>query len=173
MKRYIVNFSQLGLLLFILLLGSGCTLNAIERPDQGRPQAEALPKPSPELSPDQVVRLQLEALQGNNEANRGIEITFNFASPDNKKFTGPLPRFVKMLKSPPYRSMLNHKSAEFDPIEISGDRAVQRVKLVGADGQAVIYIFSLSKQTEAPYKDCWMTDGVAFEPVKELPKQGA
>jgi hypothetical protein len=69
--------------------------------------------------------------------------------------------------------MLNHKSAEFDPIKISGDAAVQRVKLIGADGQAVIYIFSLSKQTEPPYKGCWMTDGVVVEPVKELPKQGA
>jgi hypothetical protein len=28
----------------------------------------------------------------------------------------------------------------------------------------------LSKQTEAPYQNCWMTDGVMVEPAKELPK---
>jgi hypothetical protein len=172
MKRCIANFGQLGLLLLILLLSSGCTLNAFERAEEEQPQEAAL-TPSPEFSPDQVVRLQLEALQRNDETNQGIQITFNFASPDNKKFTGPLPRFIKMLKSPLYRPMLNHKSVEFDPIEISGDTAVQRVKLIGADGQAVIYIFSLSRQTEPPYENCWMTDGVIGEPVKELPEQGA
>ena len=172
MKRRWLSLNQTGLLLLVLgfsLIGSGCTLNAFERADEG--QAEALVgTPSPEFSPEQVVRLQLEALQHNDNRNKGIEAAFNFASPGNKKYTGPLSRFIKMLKAPPYNNMLNYKSVEYDPVEISGDSAVQRVKLTGADGHAIIYIFMLSKQTEAPYQDCWMTDGVMIEPTKELPK---
>jgi hypothetical protein len=128
---------------------------------------------SPEISPEQVVRLQLESLQHNDDSNQGIATAFNFASPSNKKSTGPLTRFIKMVKMPPYSSMLNHRSVEFEPIKIEGDAAMQRVKLTGADGQSITYIFLLSKQTEAPYKDCWMTDGVMVEPTKDLPQDQA
>lgn len=169
MKNQGFNFSRINLLLVMLLLAllsSGCTLNAFEQAEE----VETLPTPTPDLAPEEVVRIQLESLRDNDDNNKGIETAFNFASPGNKKSTGPLPRFVKMLKMPPYNSMLNYKSAEFDPIEISGDSAVQRVKLVGTDGQSITYIFMLSRQTDAPYKNCWMTDGVMVEPSRELPK---
>ncbi|MCL4298941.1 MAG: DUF4864 domain-containing protein [Anaerolineae bacterium] len=174
MKRRWVNFSQTGLVLVLLMFGliaSGCTLNAFGQAEEE--QALNLPTPSPALSPEEVVRLQLESLQHNDEANKGIEAAFNFASPGNKRSTGPLTRFVKMLKAPPYNAMLNHKSVELDPIEISGDSATQRVKLIGADGQSTVYIFMLSKQSEAPYQDCWMTDGVVVEPTRDLPQDQA
>lgn len=168
------SLSQTGLVLVLLVLGlalSGCTMNAFGQ--AGEEQAVTLPTPSPTLSPEQVVRLQLESLQHNDASNQGIEAAFNFASPDNKRNTGPLTRFVKMLKAPPYNAMLNHKSVEFDPIEISRDSATQRVKLTGADGQTTVYIFMLSKQTEAPYQNCWMTDGVVVEPSRDLPQDQA
>jgi hypothetical protein len=169
MKRRWFRLRQSGLVLWVLLFSllGGCTLNAFE---PAGAEAEILPTPSPEFSPDQVVRIQLESLQHNDDSNKGIEAAFNFASPGNKKYTGPLSRFVKMLKAPPYNAMLNHKSVEYDPIEISGDTAIQRVKLTGADGHTIIYIFRLSRQTEAPCKDCWMTDAVTVEPVRELPR---
>ncbi|MCK6626411.1 MAG: DUF4864 domain-containing protein [Anaerolineae bacterium] len=169
MKARKFGFSQIRLLLLVLLLSllsSGCTLNAFEQAEE----VETLPTPSPDLAPEEVVRIQLESLRDNDDSNKGIEAAFNFASPGNKKYTGPLSRFVKMLKAPPYNSMLNYKSAEFDPVKITGNSAIQRVKLVGADGQSIIYIFMLSKQTEAPYQNCWMTDGVMVEPTRELPK---
>jgi hypothetical protein len=173
--------SQVKLLLttFVFLVFTpGCTLtlnwsSLSQERETGTPPAAALPMPSPDFSPEQVVRIQLEALQHNDETNQGIATTFNFASPGNRKYTGPLPRFIKLLQDPHYRPMLNHKAAEFDPIKISGDTALQRVKLTAKNGQMVIYIFSLSKQTEAPYQNCWMTDGVVIEPVKELPKSSA
>lgn len=170
MKHRRVSFSRIGFLLLMLwltLVSSGCTLNAFERAEE---QAEALPTPTPELAPDQVVRIQLEALQHNDRTNQGIAAAFNFASPDNKKVTGPLPRFIKMLKSPPYQSMLNHKSVEYGDIKITGDTATQRVVLTGSNGQVTIYIFILSRQTEEPCKECWMTDSVIVEPTKELPQ---
>jgi hypothetical protein len=168
------NFSRNGLvlvLLFFSLTVSGCTLNAFERSDEV--EAAALPTPSPEFSPDNVVRIQLEALQHKDRTNKGIETTFNFASPDNKKVTGPLSRFIKLVRNQPYSAMLNHQSAEYEPVKISGDTAVQRVKLIGSDGSSIIYIFKLSRQSAAPYENCWMTDAVTVEPTRELPRDEA
>jgi hypothetical protein len=47
------------------------------------------PFPNAQLTPDQVFKIQLEALRTNDENDRGIEITFRFASPANKRSTGP------------------------------------------------------------------------------------
>lgn len=172
-------FHQLGLALgLLILLTTGCTLsldwpNFSQEPPAVEAPAAALPTPSPDLPPEQVVRLQLEALQHNDETNQGIEIAFNFASPDNRKVTGPLSRFIKMLNDPHYRPMLNHQAADFDPIKISGDTALQRVALTAKNGRVFVYLFSLSKQTEPPYQNCWMTDGVVIEPTRDLPKGSA
>jgi hypothetical protein len=57
----------------------------------GRAQVADL-TPRPELSPEQVVQYQAEALQHNDEpkTDAGIERAFRFASPSNKQMTGPL-----------------------------------------------------------------------------------
>lgn len=184
MKQHLFNFDWISLFLLSALLlftHSGCSLSLESRPEiladqageEVKQEAKELPQPSPELSPEQVVKIQLEALQNNDETNEGIKIAFNFASPDNKHYTGPLNKFIRMVKNPLYRPMLNYKAAEYDPIEISGDTAVQRVVLIDANGQANVYIFSLSKQTDEACKDCWMTDSVTVEPVHELPQKQA
>ena len=61
------------------------------------PQTE----PDPSLSPQDVVSIQIEALQHNDTpyVDRGIEVTFNFASPTNKRVTGPLERFKAMVRN--------------------------------------------------------------------------
>jgi hypothetical protein len=40
----------------------------------------------------------------------GIEQTWNFAHPNNKKNTGPLPNFKMMIKGNSYQMLLNHLS---------------------------------------------------------------
>ena len=64
--------------------------------------ADHLPQtqPDPSLSPQDVVSIQLEALRNNDTPydNRGIEVTFNFASPANKRITGPIERFAAMVR---------------------------------------------------------------------------
>ena len=73
-----------------------------------------------------------------------------------------------MVSSPVYRPLLNHRTAEYGPIEVTRDLAVQPVTLIAQDGGKVGYIFSLSKQDGGPYDGCWMTDGVSrFEPAEE------
>ena len=68
-------------------------------------------EPKPELTPDQVVKIQLEGLQNNDltRDNMGIRICFNFASPGNKIITGPIGNFIKLVKTPSYSllSVLN------------------------------------------------------------------
>ncbi|MSV29913.1 MAG: hypothetical protein EXQ52_14385 [Bryobacterales bacterium] len=45
-------------------------------------------------------------------------------------------------------------------MEVKGDAARQIVRVTEGSGKTAVYLFTLSKQKEAPYKDCWMTDGV-------------
>jgi hypothetical protein len=120
--------------------------------------------PNPDLSPDQVVRIQLQALQNNDDEDRGIEITFRFASPGNRRTTGPLNRFTVMIKTG-YHFMLNYRSARYEPIEIIGHKAQQRVILYDAQGNGIVYLFSLSKQVTGDCVGCWLTDSVIIERV--------
>ena len=67
-------------------------------------------KPNNGIEPYQVVKIQLRSLKNNNDPfkNAGIEQTWEFAHPNNKKFTGPLERFKILLNSDSYSMMLNH-----------------------------------------------------------------
>ena len=44
--------------------------------------------------------------------NSGIEQTWEFAHPLNKKYTGPLPKFINLLNSESYKMLLNHMENE-------------------------------------------------------------
>ena len=56
-------------------------------------------KPKIGIEPNQVVKIQLNGLMNNDEPNLddGIRQTWEFAHPSNKKYTGPLPRFINLL----------------------------------------------------------------------------
>ena len=69
--------------------------------------------------------------------------------------------------------MLNHKTAEYDPLEISGDTATQRVTIIDPNGKAFIYLFKLSKQSTDPCRGCWMTDSVIAVPTRKQRLEGA
>ena len=119
--------------------------------------------PDASLTPEQVARIQVEALGRNNTPypDRGIEITWNFASPGNRKGTGPLERFKRMVHNPQYEPMVNHRSAQYENAWIEGDRAGLDVILLSEDGRFVGYKFMLSRQLGGSCDGCWMTDGVA------------
>ncbi len=119
--------------------------------------------PNKRLKPEEVVRIQMEALQHNDVPNRdsGIAKTFDFASPSNKQATGPLDHFTTIVKSPAYLPMLNCKKVTYDPIHVEGDQAQQRVHIIAANGLRITYVFLLSLQNEGPFAGCWMNDGCA------------
>ena len=118
------------------------------------------PVPSPELEPGEVVRIQVEALRSNNHLDEGIELTYRFASPANRRSTGPLELFTEMIHTAPYDRLLNHISARYSPVAISGDKAYQRVIITDSANQEIAYHWILARQREGEFKDCWMTEAV-------------
>ena len=129
------------------------------------------PEPSPDLSPEAVVRIQVEALQANDEPHddAGIATAFRFASPGNRAATGPLARFSAMVHGPAYRDLLGSERATYGPMVFEGDEAAQAVTLVHADGRRALYVFALSRQRGGPYDGCWMTDAVVPREAPESP----
>ncbi len=125
------------------------------------PVAE-LPKPSPELAPDDVVRIVIHALGANDKpfVDAGIATTFGFASPANRRNTGPLDRFTRMVKSHPYGIMVDHVDSRFSEIVYVGDSAYQIVVLTDAAGREHGFAFRLSRQRDGLYAGMWMTDAV-------------
>lgn len=127
--------------------------------------------PSADYSPRQVVRLVVEALARNDvpHADAGIAAVFRFASPANRRITGPLGRFTRMLHGQTYGPMLDHLAAAYGVLRIDGRYAVQPVIITTADGERAGYVFELSRQTRPPYAGVWMTDAVRrFEVEQDL-----
>ncbi len=123
---------------------------------------EARTLPHASLAPEMVVRIQMEALGKNDEphADRGIEITWRFASPDNKRFTGPLDRFKALIHGVAFEPMLTHISAEYENLRIDGPRAALDVIVLTRENRYQGYRFGLSRQTSPACDGCWMTDSV-------------
>ncbi len=123
--------------------------------------------PDPKLKPNDVVRLQLIAMQLNDESDIGIEVTFRFASPSNKKLTGPLNRFIRLVKNPSYSPLLNHINATFLELNLEDNFAIQDVIITTSKGERIGYRFRLSIQNGPLYPGCWMTDSVIpFKPME-------
>ena len=124
--------------------------------------------PEPELKPNDVVRLQLLAMQQNDDSDFGIEVTFRFASPSNKIQTGPLKRFIRLVRNPSYLPLLNHTNAIFLELTVEEDFAVQDVIITTSKGKRIGYRFRLSIQKGPLYPGCWMTDSVVPFKVMEV-----
>ena len=164
MRRYCIKMTLLlikrgafvlSCILIAMMVLTGCA----GTPDGLDPVRSAEPLPS--LSARDVVEIQLRAFGNNDSTDEGIQIAFRFASPQNRAQTGPVERFSAMMRGPAYEVMLDHDRAEFAPLVMRGDVAVQRVALYRGD-EVVIFDFFLRRQTAEPYVDCWMTEGVFF-----------
>jgi hypothetical protein len=118
--------------------------------------------PDPYLSPADVVKIQLDALQNNDlmPNNAGIRTAWNFASPANRAATGPLDRFIELVKNPPYMPIVGFEWAELTQVLIRRGQAQLAARLFHPHFDEAIYAFILSIQEAAPYYGCWMTDGV-------------
>ena len=126
-------------------------------------KAEIL-KPSSDINPKEVVKIQLTGLQKNdlNFKDSGIEQTWNFAHPNNKKITGPLGNFKRMLKGNSYEMMINHLSHTITQLG-SSDKWAQ-FEVVILDKNKIYHKFNwqVEKYTEeGELKDCWLTSMVS------------
>ena len=126
-------------------------------------KAEIL-KPNSNIKPYEVVKIQLLGLQKNNEVfeDNGIEQTWNFAHPNNKKATGPLDKFKSMIKSNNYRMLINHISHTITQIR-GGDNWVQ-FEVIILDKNKIYHKFNWQVEKykeDGPLKDCWLTTMVS------------
>ena len=121
-------------------------------------------KPSSKIKPSEVVKIQLNGLQKNDLdfIDSGIEQTWNFAHPNNKKVTGPLPNFKRMIKGDAYKMMLNHLSHTITELG-SSDKWAQ-FEVIILDKNKIYHKFNwqVEKYTlDGVLKDCWLTTMVS------------
>src|SRR5688572_30015628 len=116
--------------------------------------------PAPHLSPDDVVRLQVGALRAFRDDQSAIHQCYVLASPANRAYTGPLDRFIKMVQNPAYGALVSQTSALVGQPVIRGSQATLLVTVLDQNRTPHVFRFFLSKQTDPPYLDCWMTDAV-------------
>jgi hypothetical protein len=118
--------------------------------------------PEAALSPAEVVVIQLDALQANeSETDAGIAQTWAFAHPDNKRMTGPLPRFAQMIKGPQYRMLLNHRSNEVREVSRTDEEAVFAVTITTSAGDVVGCRWTVAKVRGGEHAGAWMTIAVS------------
>lgn len=135
----------------------------MEAPDDH--PVEGVTTPDPADGPAEAVACQLDALATNDEpfADAGILTAYNFASPANRRATGPRDRFVRMVHGPRYAPMIDHVEAVRGPVEETPSGVEQRVTVTGPNGRTVTYGFGLSEATTGPFAGCWLTDRVLVE----------
>jgi hypothetical protein len=126
-------------------------------------KAEIL-KPSSGIKPVEVVRIQLTGLQKNDLKfkDSGIEQTWNFAHPNNKKVTGPLGNFKRMIKGESYQMMINHLSHTITQLGSKDNWAQFEVVILDKNKIYHKFNWQVEKYTlEGVLKDCWLTTMVS------------
>ena len=121
-------------------------------------------KPDPAISAKDVISIQLKALQINNSPfeDAGIEQTWEFAHPNNRKSTGPLSNFIRMIKNPSYSMMIDHMDHKIIPVEEKETTSYYFVELTDVNGKKYGFEWTVEKVSEnGEFKDCWMTVGVS------------
>ncbi len=121
-------------------------------------------KPNKDILPSEVIKIQLLGLQNNdsNFKDGGIEQTWNFAHPNNKRVTGPLSNFKMMIKSDSYGMMINHLSHTITELGSSDKWAQFEVIILDKDKIYHKFNWQVEKYTlDGILKDCWLTTMVS------------
>ena len=123
-----------------------------------------LKSPNNLILPAEVVKIQLIGLMDNDKdfKDSGIEQTWNFAHPNNKKNTGPLPNFKMMIKGNSYQMLIDHLNHTITELG-SSDKWAQ-FEVIILDKKKIYHKFNwqVEKYTmDGPLKDCWLTTMVS------------
>ena len=155
-KKYPIKI--LGIISAVLIIISLGSLRISEN------YSPSLTKPNISLKPFDVVSIQLNALQRNNIPfkDAGIEQVWAFAHPNNKKITGPLEKFKKMIYSKSYKMLIEHENSEITILSEEEERSAFKVEILSSNKKKYSYIWQIEKvQTEGNLKNCWMTTSVS------------
>ena len=94
--------------------------------------------------------------------DRGIEQTWEFAHPNNKKYTGPLERFKILLSSEAYKMLLNHIDHKIIEVITTDSKAAYEVTILGKEKNYYKFRWIVEKyEIDGPLKGCWLTTGVS------------
>ena len=120
--------------------------------------------PNSNIKPKEVVKIQLSGLQQNDLQfkDSGIEQTWNFAHPNNKKVTGPLNNFKMMIKGASYQMMIDHLSHTIT--EVGSSNKWAQFEVIILDKNKIYHKFNwqVEKYTmDGNLKDCWLTTMVS------------
>ena len=120
--------------------------------------------PNSNIKPKDVVKIQLSGLQQNDLQfkDSGIEQTWNFAHPNNKKVTGPLNNFKMMIKGASYQMMIDHLSHTIT--EVGSSNKWAQFEVIILDKNKIYHKFNwqVEKYTmDGNLKDCWLTTMVS------------
>ena len=125
--------------------------------------ADTIIDPSPDLTPEQVVEIQLLGLKlSAGDPNRvEMEQVWRFAHPSNKAMTGPIQRFAGLFATPSYKPLLGHDDYEITVIDQTENNAQMLVRITATDGQAYLYLWSVMRATDGEDKGSFMTISVS------------
>ena len=121
-------------------------------------------KPSSNIEPYKVVKIQLSSLMKNNYPNKdsGIEQTWEFAHPNNQKYTGPLEKFKIMLKGESYKMLLNHLDHKIVAVQVGNGFADYEVTVLDVEKKYYKFNWRVEKyQLDGDLKNCWLTTMVS------------
>ncbi len=121
-------------------------------------------KPSSDIEPNEVVKIQLSALMKNDFPNKdsGIVQTWEFAHPNNQRVTGPIERFKNMLKTDSYSMLLNHTTHEVLEVYKSDKVATFQVTVLDKEKKYYKFKWQVEKyKIDGSLKDCWLTTAVS------------
>ena len=155
MKKIIRNFLYGLVYLFIVFILSLIFLKSVK--------AEII-KPNSSIEPYQVIKIVLRGLKNNDKPkiDNGIKQTWEFAHPNNQRYTGPLEQFINMLKGQSYSVLLNHLEHKILEIQLTDTVALYEITIL--DGNKTYYKFNWQVQKyikDGPLKDCWLTTVVS------------
>ena len=124
-------------------------------------------KPNNGIEPYQVVKIQLRGLMKNDnpKIDTGIEQTWEFAHPQNQKYTGPLENFKKMIKGDSYSMLIDHLDHEVIEVYNNDNVATFEVTVLDKDKKYYKFKWQVEKYMGVgPLNDCWLTTAVS-QPV--------
>ena len=124
-------------------------------------------KPNAKIKPEEVIKIQLKSLMKNDAPSKdnGIKQTWEFAHPNNQRFTGPLDNFTKMIKGDSYKMLIGHIGHEISEIDNNNKRALYEVIILGPEKKYFKFRWQVEKFLEdGPLKNCWLTT-VVSQPI--------
>ena len=119
--------------------------------------------PDPALTLEEVVEIQLGALQNNDDPtpDAGIAQTFALAHPSNRAVTGPLERFGRMIRMPAYAPLIGHAAHSIEQLAQAESRARLRVVIELQNGDTLQYLWEVRRVADGPDQGAWLTTFVS------------